>query len=336
MLRDSSPIFDNPELPSLRRTKPLPKRRRTSESSSRDDAGSIMDPPDMPLHDATHDSADALVSSNSLLALQSYYMPILGGMQDLLKTETEGGIFGGREHAGTGSLFSTLRSGRGREEDAVVEGDYLDHFQQPGNTKKRKVPANLAVNGPGQDSGGGSEGDDEPTDRAIPTGRPDHEYDAAGTANGFGPGTFHQRKNRMSRATVAGLQHKEMLKSRKRQLAVVLGALTHGDTLAMDQALSANNYPFTSGSLAPEYHSQDYPKTRLSRRPAARVARVFKASQAKLRPSDDPRPVPSSDFTFTFHSASKCFCTFFFCVTVRSFGVLLLQPPIALWQRRRK
>lgn len=209
--------------------------------------------------------------------------------------------------AGREGVFSSLRNGRGQEEDGG-EGDYLDQFQQPGNTKKRKVPANLAVNGPGQESNGGGSGEDEPTDRAIPTGRPEYEYDTMGAANGQGVyslGTVLQAKNRMSRATLAGLQHKEMLKNRKRQLAAVLGALTQGDTLALDQALSAN-YPFASGGLAADLQSQDLIKVRLSRRPAARLARAYKTFQAQLPPSDKPRTFPESDFTYTFHSASKC------------------------------
>ncbi|KAI0640233.1 hypothetical protein C8Q77DRAFT_1153117 [Trametes polyzona] len=42
---------------------------------------------------------------------------------------------------------------------------------------------------------------------------------------------------------LAGLQQKEMLRSRKRQLAAVLGALAQRDTVALDQVLSAS-YPF--------------------------------------------------------------------------------------------
>ncbi|KAI0339416.1 hypothetical protein BDW22DRAFT_1400151 [Trametopsis cervina] len=287
MLRDSSPIYDAPDLPPHRRTKPLPKRRRMSESSSREDSL-----PDLSPSEATPDSSDGLVSTDSLLALQSYYMPILGGMEDLIKHDAEGGLFSGREH-----VSPLLRASRGYEEDGG-EGDYLDHFQQPGNTKKRKVPANLAAMGPGHDLGGS--GDDEATDRAIPTGRPDHEYDA-GALYPYG-GLVH--KKRMSRATLAGLKHKDMLRSRKRQLAAVLGALTHGDTLALDQALSAN-YPFARGGLPADIPGHEPIRMRLSRRPGSRLARAFKLFQAQLPPSNRPRPFPKSEFHFTFHSATS-------------------------------
>jgi hypothetical protein len=59
-----------------------------------------------------------------------------------------------------------------------------------------------------------------------------------------------QKKGKLTAATLAGLQHKEQLKARKRQLAAVMGALSHGDTLALDQALSFN-YPFASHSGEP-------------------------------------------------------------------------------------
>ena len=307
MLRGESPIFDTPDLPSVRRTKPLPKRRRTSESSSRDDVTDIMgySGSGIPADGASLESSSGLVSAESILALQSYYMPILGGMRDLLRHEIDGGLFGGKD-PGVG-VFGGLRTGRGHEEDEG-ESEYLDHFQQPGNTKKRKVPANLAAMGPGREMGDGGSDEDEPTDRAIPTGRPDYEYDVVGTAKGhsaFAPGGIG-RKKKMSKATLAGLSHKDILRSRKRQLAAVLGALAHGDTLALDQALSAN-YPFVRGGVAPsDPQNQDLTKVRPSHRLASRLARAYKTSQARLPSLDAPRSFPQSDFDFTCHNASKC------------------------------
>ena len=238
------------------------------------------------------------------LALQSYYRPILGGMQELFKTDFEAKIplsldFGGMRNGGKAQ----------QEADDGGDGDYVDHIQQPGNTKKRKVPANLGATGHGSEQGDGSEGgEDEVADRAIPTGRPEHEYDSAGAAytqgGHSGAMTTDQRRVRISRATLAGLSHKEMLKSRKRQLATVLGALTHGDTLALDQALSAN-YPFASSGIAADLQSRDLIRVRLSRRPVSRQTRAFKAWQRSL-PQDVPRhPFPECDFTFTVHSASE-------------------------------
>ena len=333
MLRDASPIFDTPEIPSLRRTRPLPKRRRTSESLSREDANnSIMAPVERPSSEATHESSDKSVGTEPLQqVMQSYYIPMLGGTQDLLKTNTDGERFGSRDYRHTSTALNSLRSGRRsqeEEEEDNGEEDFLDKFQQPGNTKKRKVPANLAAHGPGHELNEGGSGEDEPTDRAILTGRLEHEYDVVGVAGGqtsYSPTSVHQVKNRMSRATLAGLQHKEMLNTRKRQLAAVLGALTHGDSLALDQALSAN-YPLASSGLAADLQSQELVKVRLSRRPVSKLSRAFKAFQAQLPLADKPRSFPQSLFTFMFHSKSKYFYITFCCAT-RSPG--LLKPRTA-------
>ena len=52
-----------------------------------------------------------------------------------------------------------------------------------------------------------------------------------------------KKRGKLSPAAQAGLQLKEMLRNRKRQLATVLGAFSHNDSLALDQALSGR-YPF--------------------------------------------------------------------------------------------
>ncbi len=184
----------------------------------------------------------------------------------------------------------------------------MDHIQQPGNTKKRKVPANLASASHGQDAGSGqSGGEDEPTDRAIPTGRPESEYDSVPPrTQGSLHGTPLRQKGKLTKSMIASIQHKEMLKTRKRQLAAVLGALTHGDTLALDQALSAN-YPFTGGLTG----DQDPPRMRLSRRRAAVLARAFKAFKSMYPEPQDAFPFPESEFAYVCPSASElnlCAC----------------------------
>ena len=109
-----------------------------------------------------------------------------------------------------------------------------------------------------------------------------------------------RRRGRLTKAMVAGIQHKEMLKNRKRQLAAVLGALTHGDTLALDQALSAN-YPFTLGLAG----DQDPPRVRLSRRRAAVLARAFKAFESAHPDAGRVPLVAGAEFTYVCPSASE-------------------------------
>ncbi|KAI0917862.1 hypothetical protein AcV5_002693 [Taiwanofungus camphoratus] len=305
MYRALSPIFDVPEFPPLRRVKPLPKRRRTSEPVPHDDGGNALPAAAPAMLDATPEElitrADALTAQ---MALQSYYMPVLGDVPGLYKSDLNSGMSTpvdlGDGGAGMGDL-------RGAHEEDTGEGDYIDHLQQPGNTKKRKVPANMSGSMHGQDAGSNnSGGEDEPTDRGIPTGgRLDRDYDAINVQPPHSPSTpFGQRKGKLPKATLAGLQHKEILKSRKRQLAAVLGALSHGDTLALDQALSAS-YPFAAART-------DDPKgaiparIRLSRRRGPRLARAFRAFRAAL-PSAvrETTALPGSDFSFVCHSATS-------------------------------
>lgn len=172
------------------------------------------------------------------------------------------------------------------------------------------MPANIANSARGPDENDASGGEEDIGDRSFASaGRADREYDVASSSPPSPvAGLFSLRQGRMSRATRAGLQHKEMLKSRKRQLAAVLGALSHGDTLALDQALSAS-YPFVSTGLG----SESAVRIRLSRRREARAARAYRAFRATAPPDENVAPkLPSADFTVVCHSASKC-------LTYRSF-----------------
>ncbi|OBZ73603.1 ATP-dependent RNA helicase ded1 [Grifola frondosa] len=292
MYRPPSPIFDVPEFPTLRRVKPLPKRRRTSH----DDA--VNPTPTAPASlDRPATAEDLLAHADALTALQSYYLPVLSRMKDLLIETSD-------------QASTPLGDGRdGHEDEEGGEGDYVDHLQQPGNTKKRKVPANMSGSPHGHDTGSGNSGaeDDrhEPTDRGIPTGR-DRDYDSVGVSpQTVSPGVLSQKKGKLSRATLAGLHHKEMLKTRKRQLSAVLGALSHVDSLALDMALSSN-YPFVKNGI--DYRTGAPVKVRLSRRRGPQLARAFRAFKASMPPSaEDLKPfdVPSPDFSFVCHSATS-------------------------------
>ncbi|KAI0321563.1 hypothetical protein OF83DRAFT_1098617 [Amylostereum chailletii] len=278
-----SPIFDVPELPALRRVKPLPKRRRTSAPDDAT-ASSAIDPrqpaqlsallPPTPGPDAPAEEliahAEALTAQ---MALQSYYMPILSGVHDLM-----GG--GAPDDDGDGD-----------------DGDYFDH--QLGNTKKRKVPANPQLGSGGEAHLAGEDDDGAGADRAIPVGggRNNDDYDGGGAAErpSSPAGWTPQRRGRMLPATIVGLQHKDMLRYRKRQLAAVLGALSHGDTLALDQALSAH-YPL----LARRSHVNNA-DVRHRKRRRVRPTRVRATTTAANRSV----ALPEAAFTFVCHSATS-------------------------------
>ena len=355
-----SPVFDVPEFPTLRRVKPLPKRRKTSGSSptasddatSNNNANNAAAALDMLSPDTTAEELLAHAETLSArMALQSYYVPILGGVQDFLAgaaagTAKPGGgassnidslefgvhLAAAAAAAAAAGVGLGLGSGRGvDEDDEHGDGDYIDHLQQPGNTKKRKVPAN-AGNSPrggvdGEEAGGGGGGREE-MERGIPTGRTEGGGGGGESAmEAYRPtagqlGLLGQKRGKLAAVTLAGLQHKEMLKSRKRQLAAVLGALSHGDTLALDQALSAN-YPFVPGGRFEDVKNMEMPRVRLSKRTTVRLARALRIKRIPRHP--DAIPLPASEFTFVCPSASEWwrFLPFYFLFLVDFFFLLL-------------
>ncbi|KAJ7663895.1 hypothetical protein DFH06DRAFT_1188823 [Mycena polygramma] len=288
MNRGPSPIFDVPEFPTLRRVKPLPKRRRTADSSEADaddvatlpSLSSLNLPFPLPGPDATAEELIAHAESLSAhMALQSYYMP---GLQDIFSR--------GSETNGNGAMNMGL-GGYDGEDGEDADDDGMEHLQQPGNTKKRKVPVTSPADVGDSQSGGE---DDLPAERGIPTGRADDAVDVYQPPSTSPYSGLGIRRGRPPRITLAGLQHKETLKSRKRQLAAVLGALSHGDTLALDQALSAN-YPFAG-------LENTNPRIRISRRLGPRLARAARFSEKYRHP--DKRAFLECAFTFTCPSST--------------------------------
>ncbi|KAJ8457183.1 hypothetical protein ONZ45_g18417 [Pleurotus djamor] len=289
MYRSSSPIFDVPEFPALRRVKPLPKRRRTSISSSDPIPGSPSSGNDMipPLIEHLEALKAKIALGASVEELRphaeslSAYLPLGSGSEE--------------------QLLNRFAAEGGGSDDEQGDGDYVDHLRQPGNTKKRKVPANSVHSPRGQegDSGLSPSSPEDGSDRLGPEGgNADDGVDGQpSTPSPAQLNSLARRKSKLSAATIAGLKHKELLKSRKRQLAAVLGALSLGDTLALDQALSAT-YPV----LAPLYDDTKTsnappPPIRLSRRRGPRLARIARHA-AKLR-HPDSAPLPTCQFTYS-------------------------------------
>ena len=288
----------------MRRVKPLPKRRRTSDFVTHSE--DIIAPSSPGILNSDVATGDLMAQADSLssqLALQSYYMPILGGVQNLFGSDPDNRSI---------DFGYNIGDARGQEED-LGDGDYIDHLQQPGNAKKRKVPANVSISPHGHDVGSGQSGEDEPVERdGQGDARFDHDpMDSFSSAPLSG--TSGQRRGKLTSATLAGLQHKEMLKHRKRQLAAVLGAISHGDTLALDQALTSN-YPFTNVGLSADMKSVEKMRVRLSHRKGPRLARSAKAlinlnaSLPSSTTSSKKFAFPVSDFAFVCRSASECWC----------------------------
>jgi len=234
-----------------RKMKPLPKRRRISDM--------LFDANDIAATQAflaaaaaaaTEQGQDFTLPGHLPGSLSDYYMPLLAGMQDILRSDLKL----------PNSLPSTqlqpqfpahsLPPPPKEEED---HNEYVDHLEQPGNTKKRKVPLVRQTAYPGYpaDFIGEPEGIPESElpniDRRMsPTihemeqkPRPPDKYTQPAPV-------MPARRIRLSRATRAWLSNKEMLKTRKRQLTAVLGAMYTGDSPALDQALSSVQ-PFAKG-----------------------------------------------------------------------------------------
>jgi len=306
----SSPAFDAHEFPpSVRRLKPLPKRRRTSDVVAQVSGPDDLIQPMADLLGSAESLAEELIArADSLscqMALQSYYSSVLGGGE--ITRGVEGEVLDGNL---SGSLSQTFDLsavyqrfaeglGSGKQDEDHSEGDYTDHLQQPGNTKKRKVPTNMSGSINGREVSLPLSVEEEMGDSVLSMGRPDQDLDVLVPP----PSSVAQlqRKGKISPSTLAGLQHKELLKHRKRQLAAVLGALSFGDALAIDQALSTH-LPFVSTMFS----SDSTPtKVRLSRRRVPRLARAAAAQASTRRATPRGVSFPTAQFTFTFPNASE-------------------------------
>ncbi|KAI6124850.1 hypothetical protein EDD16DRAFT_1516944 [Pisolithus croceorrhizus] len=317
--RGSSPVFDAPEFPPLRRLKPLPKRRRTSDCATGIVAADqSVDIPSLPapmesLFGGVQSIAEEPIaqagSLTSQMALQSHYASMLTGGVGVSEDANDGSTRGSVNEAHTedlsGSLGQSLdlsavcqqptneRFTSARQDEDHSE-DSMDHLQQPGNTKKRKVPLNVSGSASRQELPLRGVGD--MVDGAFSLGRLDQDLDFF-----VAPPSVPQttRKGKISLSALAGLQHKELLKHRKRQLAAVLGALSLGDTLALDQALSTH-IPFVNTMLDAPF---DAPKVRLSHRRGPRLARAARAEG--LSDANSKAAFPTAQFTFSYPSTTS-------------------------------
>lgn len=312
----------------------------------------------------------------------------------------------------SGGGYVAVDVGRGRDEvDGDGRGgDYADNASQQGqgNTKKRKVPANVGSSPPhhhhhyshhSSSSRGayGNSGYEQAADSDSVNGEEFsfgsgfgldlgvesllEDPDSRTLINGvesdvFGPLPGHNgaqsqiepprqypslqsyRKPKLSPVAQAGLQRKELVKSRKKQLEAIMGDLPASDTLVLDHALSRNfppllSFPNSPPSNSPATDSDNGPprveptfvrtggkgdenfdvgwgwagvdgketRVRLSRRRRMRAARAVRVGLGRLGRHPDAVPFPTGEFTYSLASASECFCSFLFLWFSPSFGV---------------
>jgi hypothetical protein len=291
-----SPAYDNVTDNVLsRKMKPLPKRRRVSDI--------LFDANDIAATQAFLAAAaaaseqgheDLNFPGNLPGSLSDYYMPLLAGMQDILRADLKYASTSPSTQPQAQLPLPALPVPPPPKEDED-HNEYVDHLEQPGNTKKRKVPLVRQTGYPADFIGDPEipEGELQNVDRRTSPSLHEMEQKPRPPDKPSQQGeVVPVRKTNMSKATQAWLSNKEMLKSRKRQLTAVLGTMYNGDSPALDHALSSVQ-PFAkviSGS------NKEDARVRLSRR----VHRVLIRRAAK---ANSKAPATQSKFTgkgFTF------------------------------------
>ncbi|KAJ3495098.1 hypothetical protein NLJ89_g10681 [Agrocybe chaxingu] len=155
-----SPIFDVPEFPALRRVKPLPKRRRTTASMNDEHTLELVAQGATALLQQSAAAAilhqqqqqhgldglpptltpeDLLTHSDTLsarMALQNYYMPLLGGVQNFLANATnnapggEGDPANNTAAAAAAAAFAAMAgAGAGRNGSSPLPVPELDSIE---------------------------------------------------------------------------------------------------------------------------------------------------------------------------------------------------------------
>jgi hypothetical protein len=332
----SPPTFDVPipdYLPSLRRVKPLPKRKRSSPDPARSlPLNTTILPPILPPPPGPDATAEELIAHAEVLSaqitLQSYFLPTLGGgdtadfgHRSSSSNSSRSSNSGGGGSGGGGGVdvprptVITVTSGDGREGD-----HHTDQLQQQGNAKKRKVPAHLSGSQMGPDSADVHSSEEEQLqlpmmlsrdgERATPSFACAVETASGAASPGeeaINDGTEADgRQGKVLPATMVGLRQKQVLKHRRRQLAALLGSSLGsispllGDSLALDQALLASSYVVLNDNRTGVGRNARL-KSRLIRRRASRVVRRRYTTVAPLPPplSERTRRIfPDSEFTF--------------------------------------
>ena len=288
----SSPIFDIPEYPPLRRVKPLPKRRRTSNTTL-SNFGDVSSLDNLIVPELTPDELANTFSSS--MALQSFYM---NGMQDIFKQDPNSL---NNMPVDLAAGLKIPESSLGHDDTDQGEAEYVDQLQPPGNNKKRKVPVTNNVSHLDDSQSSGSGPDEDLSDRNLLPGPRPEETPTEPVPPVPPPGSVLLRRRKLTPATHAALQHKELLKSRKRQLSLVLGSLSHTDSLALDQALSST-YIFAKARLGGNLNNAEELPIRFSRRRNLRLSR--KAKQPSTQGFQRPN-FATSDFTCSWPSDSE-------------------------------
>ena len=298
--------MDNDSL-SFRRVKPLPKRRRMAGAAARTGYDQAE------INSFSFQDPQALAALADLHA-RPYFSPLSAqqAIRELFTNDSPDprilADFTGLYANPTSPLYRTTAH-HNDDRDEPLEGEYVDHFQLPSNTKKRKVPGinHSTAFGANEPVGLGlgtieqlTESVSEEGAQSSPAQRSGENSleDSEATLAPNKPTTpLRMGKNqRQSLITRAGLRRKALINTRRKQFSSVLEELSEGDPLALEMALAAR-YPqldllFDPGPRDPLRNLRRF-STKLS-------------TPASFTKSDHNAPnAPSGSFTFTHPCSCK-------------------------------
>ena len=332
---------DPPESPLVRRVVPLP--RRLAVDGMTDDSTQKRRQASLELLGSAYTSS---------MAQHPYYLPLFSASgpnghvlpgQLMLDSSTDDDVSVAAvgdidaRHVVDPDAIESLPPCRSPFAFGTDGGIYMDQFTHPGNTKKRKVPVTAHGRASGVDGSSDIMPSEELADRSFLT-------DRILTANAqYYPlnALLTAKKSRISRATKANLQMKEMLKSRRRQLAPVLGLLLQNDSLALDHSLATLTSLYKRARDT-EGRDLGLVVTRISQREKKRKARAQAAKQKEFLRSrsenggEDDADLPSGLFTFEHDSLSEFARMFLASIRTHIYRSRILQRPGGTRQRMKR
>lgn len=306
---EAQPGID-PDLPNFRRVKPLPKRRRTAALNTLN--GIRSDIENGQVSSFNFQDPQALAALADLHARP--YLSALGRPPDLKDyfpqdpafthpdqrvSQDFPAIYGPPPPAPVVPVVPV------QDDEDQGESDYVDHLQLPANTKKRKIPG---LNRPSSLSGDAMSGNSLGESTGMTSSELEGQMSEGslqlaahrllvdgpedGSAAPPAP-TTARRTSRESVVTQAGIRQKSLVNTRKKQFAAVLESFPDGESLALEQALSAR-YPQLDG-----LDTKSIPPLRNSRK-----LNVKSPKPSPITPLESAK-VPTCDFSFDLPSECK-------------------------------
>ena len=280
------------EYSSIRRVKPLPKRRRTTGPAIRDDILS-------PFSNDVQQFLPHLTDSNGIApwpSLTQCYQPIVpSSPTDVSHLD---GYASPQPTVDFHSVYKNFSATATPSDDDDHLEDSGDHLQQPGNKKKRKVPVTHELSGGGtfDDLSGtltlatSDQKQDDMDGSVQHENDGDTQPDSIGRIENVLPSTNHLSSVRpphfrASVATLTGLKRKEMIRMRKRQVIGIIEGLPQSDPLALEYALAA---PLSWYCSPPKHRPRVLPSSTRNRSRQRTILPSIKLSEV--------------DFTFQCHS----------------------------------